>query len=1106
MDRESKLGVVVRDAENGERVPNMLVSSMAEDEKGNLVNLGVLASNANGFLAFDLVPTKAIGPLKHLWVQPLDDAEARIDVVADAQYGRGGDVVTLGVPKASGAIGASGYDAPQSVMPSVFDFRHSPGAFGGNADLSLGEDDCRQVIPSNKATKSYFLREVIRDVPWEESPEGRGHWVKSEAGVRTGKVREYRVTWSPARHTLGEVVYSVPLAPCEAVNLAVIDWSRSDDASRGENTTVTENLRHRQRRDRSIEETVEASVREIQGGGSLMSAAAATIPIEAVEVNAAAGSGLSFSGGRRQTSAETTQELADTIVQSSASVRSRNSTIVTQSDQSESEVIETRTVRNHNNCHALTVLYHEVLRNYLVRTEFNREVEVLLVEQDLIDFTPDNLPRYRHILEPALQAPRLRECFDANARLVHGMHEVDAPEPDADSSGAIGTVERFKVRLYTGDEGAWVGTVFAIVSLANGGDKEHKLTAQGSDYGSNSSKTYDFPVMGQGVRIEDVREVGVRYNKSVGDDWKFKGVQVEYLLEGESELRPLYRNLGVNKMFSADGEWRDDVSLATEPDEEEGSSDADEATATAQRRDRFCQQRLLDHLNAQQYHYSRLIWLNQSNTARTAALDAQAYGQGTLLDYVVDRPLAVQGRYLAYPLREVSERASESASDSVAERVVSLPARGVFAEAQLSSCSVCEKRDVSRRKDWSQSPCRDAEAPEISGVSPGSRARDPDLEPTSMPDSVVNIVNPQPAPDPTGMAGALGLLGQSNIFRDMSGRQELADLMTGLATGSVGADEAQQRAREIMQNGGGGASDGSSAGQGSTSKSLGDPARTYDDLQLIEEAYDRGALTDEGRQSATSNRLGDTSQSGVMFASHIQTEPVDVRLRLFIPSEAVDLPGAPPLGGDGRGFSYDGGTHRAMVECVLGLDPDLASPIIGSYRREFGESTAYAEEDAVEVSGKPSWFMAIKPGATPTERATQSVTDAHIAARAQRFEDNPLYSSRVTDSPSPTIKLNIVINAAIPDEVFWPAPEITGDMDLYLTADALQKKTLYRLRGQHDGFPAYELYLNGQLAYAHDPVATGHTPASLFGSGEIDPDHGWREVPMRPSGPTTTPI
>lgn len=52
----------------------------------------------------------------------------------------------------------------------------------------------------------------------------------------------------------------------------------------------------------------------------------------------------------------------------------------------------------------------------------------------------------------------------------------------------------------------------------------------------------------------------------------------------------------------------------------------------------------------------------------------------------------------------------------------------------------------------------------------------------------------------------------------------------------------------------------------------------------------------------------------------------------------------------------------------------------------------------------------------------------------------------------------------------------------------------FKAWGVYDGYPWYELYLNGSPVFFHDPCLTGEGPLSMFGSGEhyfhvADEDH-----------------
>ena len=159
------------------------------------------------------------------------------------------------------------------------------------------------------------------------------------------------------------------------------------------------------------------------------------------------------------------------------------------------------------------------------------------------------------------------------------------------------------------------------------------------------------------------------------------------------------------------------------------------------------------------------------------------------------------GDLVAFPTTDVGPETEPSVLKELqrhkSEELLSFPVRGVFAEAKLGHCNSCEEMDITRFWDWTESPC--PEAPGIAPVQPVTPGpQQPNLTPSSLPSPVVNIVNPPNAPDPTGLATALKVLGTPDIFRDMSGWQELASLLGELAGGTVNLEKAQQKARDIL--------------------------------------------------------------------------------------------------------------------------------------------------------------------------------------------------------------------------------------------------------------------------------------------------------------------
>ena len=212
-------------------------------------------------------------------------------------------------------------------------------------------------------------------------------------------------------------------------------------------------------------------------------------------------------------------------------------------------------------------------------------------------------------------------------------------------------------------------------------------------------------------------------------------------------------------------------------------------------------------------------------------------------------------------------------------------------------------------------------------------------------------------------------------------------------------------------------------------------------------------------------------------ASTAGAHPIDVKLRIFIPSRAVliALPVAGEVGfdGDNRGFSYDSGTSRAEL-WVDGIYSDQSNPI-RIKRRAFGESKYYVKSKIVDVPGKPFWWKAVRmlPLLPDLEEAydgvsTAVVTDANLRVTGG-FELPPL-------GLVPVLRISFLVNATNPLEAL--APAIDCELNLFLMQSS-EGHITFSLKGEHDGFPAYELYVNRQRLYSYDPVAAGKSPLAL---------------------------
>lgn len=181
--------------------------------------------------------------------------------------------------------------------------------------------------------------------------------------------------------------------------------------------------------------------------------------------------------------------------------------------------------------------------------------------------------------------------------------------------------------------------------------------------------------------------------------------------------------------------------------------------------------RLKNHLANHKYEYSRMGWLNENVNARSVDFDSISINGRSILDLIENRAIEISGNWVAFPvasgrksldpegfLKSAFEYTDDDEDseprEAYVEQLLSLPTRGVFAEAKLGHCNANEIIDDTRFWDWQKSPSP-YQAPDIMPADTGSRDKAiSGLAPTQFPQSMVSIVNPGALPDPTGLAGA----------------------------------------------------------------------------------------------------------------------------------------------------------------------------------------------------------------------------------------------------------------------------------------------------------------------------------------------------------------
>lgn len=789
---------------------------------------------------------------------------------------------------------------PSIQSPDVCDYKVSPFSFVTPAALKLSNDCCEILLPSSTPIQQYRFYKVIRRddasatgvainvTPLKSGVTVVGALTSQAAVIKFGEILEYRQDWYSLGHSLGEIKYSLPLAPGESTQLAVIEWSRDDLASRTDKIRATEFLDHDSRRDRAIEETVEAALREEQGGNSHMgstsgTASGATYGTGMWTGNHAFGGGISYSYGNRYLEADSLHDLHDRVRQTSSSIRSLNSTVIVQGTQTETNALQTRRVANHNHCHAMTIQYYEVLRHYRMSTKFSGRRKAILIPFEPFAFTSSDFPpraswdlalRFRTVLEQTLLDPSLRNCFEALIRLHLAPSVYGAPLKPVVEVPKI-TKEKTETVRVLGTAESGVGSDVSVKA----GDM---ITIRASGEVVNWRGIVDqHDARGpEGIpEIADTRFIapGLKQRSLVfkigNGEWIQGASFVTHKVEGDGgqvvfALNDMMRHFDDNYGHGKDF-WTVKLSYPsheTEPTPTDPSKD-DAANSKTYRKsdDELCEARLLRHLQDNQGFYNGAVWLLMDVVERRLYLEQALHDRLDILDAIDDRPIALSGNYVAFqysgPLAQWSDSREDDPKVPI-DDIVTLPTRGLFAEAQMGHCNSCEKRDVTRMWDWTEMTAETP--PEIGGITPGPKGVAPSITPGQLPTNVIQITQPQAAPDPTGLANALSVLKTPDIFRDMAGLDEVSKLLGELAKASGDANskamalQAKEKVDGMKKPAakGSGGTDSAGTSNGRTEPNEKDAASQVDKLRVIEDAKQQGRISDREASNAALGVLG----------------------------------------------------------------------------------------------------------------------------------------------------------------------------------------------------------------------------------------------------------
>ena len=209
-----------------------------------------------------------------------------------------------------------------------------------------------------------------------------------------GYVLKLAQLWTSKGYALGDLVYSLPLAPGEQEEVAIFE--RVDTASVRESELLSDQEQQTlmQTSDASSEATFSSAFNEMAQGGSHFDTQASSSSWGGSIIVLSGGGGSSSSSGnssewmsgQRDQVQQAAEDSHTAVARQAAARRDAFRTSMRLASATESQSVTTKTITNHNHTRALTLQYWEVLRLFGITTDVEGAMLVCLVPLEVVRF------------------------------------------------------------------------------------------------------------------------------------------------------------------------------------------------------------------------------------------------------------------------------------------------------------------------------------------------------------------------------------------------------------------------------------------------------------------------------------------------------------------------------------------------------------------------------------------------------------------------------------------------------------------------------------------------------------------------------------------------
>jgi hypothetical protein len=322
--------------------------------------------------------------------------------------------------------------------------------------------------------------DLSNPVRWQDAPEASDELsFYQSVTVATGHILFFKAVFKADGYSMGDLVYSLPLAPGQKKQIVSYDVANTLEATETQRLAQGERLAAELVDDRIITDELSGDINEALSGRSTAKtsgfSAGLGLGVSVGEFGGSLGVAGGYSNSRSSASQSGSrnisqffgEKLRQALMQNAESYRELNASVVTTVKEGQEYAVTTEVVANHNHCHSVTMMFFEVLRHYAIFQELSDVQECVFVPLLLTDFTQENISKWKDVLaanllpipsNTYLQPPwfakyirrhPLAKAFDANERIKTDYTRVDYPEGSyaADEITSISGEIRLRTRL-----------------------------------------------------------------------------------------------------------------------------------------------------------------------------------------------------------------------------------------------------------------------------------------------------------------------------------------------------------------------------------------------------------------------------------------------------------------------------------------------------------------------------------------------------------------------------------------------------------------------------------------------------------------------------------